>query len=80
MADKSLNQVHVTRRPGGWSVKSAGATKAAVILPTKAEAVQKGTQVAKNKKAELVIRKQDGTIQNKNSFGNDPNPPKDKVH
>lgn len=77
MQRKPVNQVHVTKRPDGWGVKSTGATKTAAVLATKSQAIEKGTQMAQNKKAELVIHKQDGMIQNKNSFGNDPNPPKD---
>jgi hypothetical protein len=29
---------------------------------------------------ELVIHKKDGTIADSDSYGNDPNPPKDKKH
>ncbi|NTU74289.1 DUF2188 domain-containing protein [Candidatus Roizmanbacteria bacterium] len=36
------------------------------------------TDIAKTQKTELVIHNQDGKISNKNSFGNDPCPPKDK--
>jgi Uncharacterized protein conserved in bacteria (DUF2188) len=73
------NQVHVSpAKNGGWKVQSTGTSKPSVILPTKVPAVAKGTQVAKNNGSELVIHKTDGTIQNKNSFGNDPYPPKDK--
>ena len=36
--------------------------------------------LAKNQKSELTVLGKNGKIQNKNSFGNDPNPPKDKKH
>jgi hypothetical protein len=36
--------------------------------------------VAKAAETELVIHRPDGTIRDKDSFGNDPDPPKDKKH
>lgn len=35
---------------------------------------------AKQEGAELIPHRKDGKIQNPNSYGNDPNPPKDKKH
>lgn len=73
------NQVHVTpNQGGGWKWKTTGKEKAFIVASTKQEVVDRANEVAKNKQAELVIHKKDGTIQNKNSFGNDPNPPRDK--
>lgn len=63
---------------GGWEVKRSGADRASRVLPTKEEAIQVGRQISINQGTELVIKKQDGTIQKKDSHGNDPNPPKDK--
>ena len=75
MAKKAIE---VKPRGDQWVVQKQGTSKAASVHETKAPAVKAGTQQAKNEKTELVIKKQDGTIQNKNSFGNDPSPPKDK--
>ena len=70
---------HIMRSSnGGWAVKKEGATKASKVYDTKDEAIKHGTEIAKNQKTELYIHRKDGTIQNKNSFGNDPFPPKDK--
>ena len=68
----------VPGKSSGWSVKKGGASRASKNVNTKAEAVKIGKQIAKNQKAELVIHKKDGTIQNPNSYGNDPCPPKDR--
>ena len=68
----------VPGKNGGWSVKKGGASKASKTFKTKAEAVKQGIQTAKNQKAELVIHKKDGIIQNPNSYGKVPCPPKDK--
>lgn len=62
----------------GWSVKKGGSTRATKNFEKKEDAIKFGKQVAKNQKSELVIHKKDGRIQNTNSYGKDPNPPKDK--
>lgn len=73
MPRKSL---HVVPNGGnGWNVKQQG--KVVAHTDTKKQALVEGTAHAKKQGAELVIHKADGTIQNSNSFGNDPNPPKD---
>ena len=76
---KGKNQ-YVVPTQGGWGVKSEGSSKLTVKTDTKAEAVKIGTSIAKNQQSELTILGGNGKIQNKNSFGNDPNPPKDKKH
>jgi hypothetical protein len=63
---------------GGWEVKKSGADRASVVTTTKQEAEKAGRDISKNQGTELVIHKQDGTIQKSDSHGNDPNPPKDK--
>lgn len=68
----------VPKSGGGWSVKNSGASRASRNFDTQAEAVQYGKAAAKKDHAELYIHRKDGTIQNKNSYGNDPIPPKDK--
>lgn len=70
---------HVTPHPsGGWQIKGEGNSKPTKITSTKVDAIKIGTEIAKNQKTELVIHNLDGKIGNKNSFGNDPCPPKDK--
>jgi len=76
---KGKNQ-YVVPTKDGWGVRSEGSSKLTVKTATKAEALKKGTSIASYQQSELTILKKDGKIQNKNSFGNDPNPPKDKIH
>ncbi len=76
---KGKNQ-YVVPTKEGWGVKGEGNTKLTIKTETKAEAEKIGTSIAKNQSSELIILGKDGKIQNKNSFGNDPNPPKDKKH
>lgn len=73
--------VHVVPgKTGGWAVKKAGNERASEVSPTKAEAVKVGRGIAKKEHSELVVHRGDGTIQSKDSFGNDPCPPKDREH
>lgn len=69
---------HVVPSSSGWAVKKSGASRASKIFETKDKAVHYGVKLSKSEKTELYIHKQNGMIQNKNSYGNDPCPPKDK--
>ncbi len=67
---------HVVPNKGEWSVKKAGASKASSTHATQAEAIKVATKVAQNQKTELYIHGRDGRIRERNSYGNDPHPPK----
>jgi hypothetical protein len=67
---------HVVPNQGKWSVRREGASKASGTYKTQAEAVSAATTIAKNQKAELYIHGKDGRIRERNSYGNDPHPPK----
>ena len=72
---------HITHNPnGGWNVLGAGNTKPTKILTTKQEAINYGRIIAKNQGSELIIHGLNGKIQDKDSYGNDYCPPKDRVH
>lgn len=76
----SKKSVHVTPQGDGWKVKSANAERAAKITATQAEAIQIGRRIAANRGAELIVHRVDGRIRSKDSYGNDPFPPRDKEH
>lgn len=68
---------HVTpHKDGGWQVKGAGNSKATKITKTQSEAVKIAKRIAKNSKSELLIHNKGGRIRQKNSYGNDPFPPR----
>jgi hypothetical protein len=77
MAKKS-NSRHVTPTQGGsgWSSKKAGAERASRNFDTKKEAEKWSRDISRKEGSELVIHRKDGTIQRKDSHGNDPCPPK----
>jgi hypothetical protein len=63
---------------GGWDSKRENAKRASKHFDTKKEAMDWSREKAKEEGSELIPHKKDGTFQNPDSFGNDPNPPKDK--
>ena len=64
--------IHTVPHGDGWANKKEGASKASNVSSTKAEAQAAGAKQAKAEKTEHVIHKKDGTIGDKNSYGNDP--------
>ena len=68
---------HVTKHNDGWQVKGAGNSKATKVFDTQAKAIAKAREIAINQESEVVIHGKDGKIREKNSYGNDPCPPKD---
>ena len=65
-------QVFVSPDDANWKVQVVGNARASAILDTKAEAVERGREIAKNQHAELLVQNLDGTIGWRNSYGNDP--------
>lgn len=61
-----------------WQVKKEHAAKATKNFVTQKEAISHATTIAKNQQSELTVLGRDGKIRIKNSYGNDPCPPKDK--
>lgn len=67
---------HVVKTPAGWGVKGEKNTRVTQNFDTQKEAIEKAREIAINQKSEVVIHRLDGKIRNKNSYGNDPYPPK----
>jgi len=76
----SRKNQHVVPNGNDWAVKSEGNDRAIKVVDTQAEAIKIAREIAINQKSEVVIHRADGTIRDKDSYGNDPNPPKDKKH
>lgn len=69
--------IHIVPKENRWAVKKEGVKQPISTHRTKTLADQKGRLQAKKNKVELIIHGKDGKIQDKDSFGNDPFPPKD---
>lgn len=68
---------HVIPNGGNWQVKREGSDKATKTFRTQQDAINYARDIAKNQQSELVIHRRNGTIRDKDSYGNDPCPPKD---
>ncbi|MGF0054799.1 DUF2188 domain-containing protein [Peptoniphilaceae bacterium SGI.097] len=71
---------HVTPKGSQWQVKGAGNSKATKIFSTQQKAKVFAKEIAKNQHSELIVHNRQGQIRSKDSFGNDPCPPKDTEH
>jgi hypothetical protein len=67
---------HVTPKGNLWQVKGAGNRRATKLFDTQAEAIDYARNIAINQQSEVVIHRPNGKIRDKNSYGNDPFPPK----
>ena len=72
--------VHVVTSGNGWAVKAEGSSNPLSNHRTQQTASEAGRKVAQANKSELVIHRPNGQIRNKDSYGNDPVPPKDQKH
>ena len=73
MATKNIHVV-----PGGnnWKVKQEHAQRSSGNFRTQGEAISRAREIAIKNGQEVVIHGTDGRIREKNSYGNDPYPPK----
>jgi len=73
------DEIHVVKNQKcGWDVKKPHSKRASSHTDTKAEAVDRARKICINENAECVIHGKDGKIQESNSYGRDPCPPRDK--
>lgn len=67
---------HVVRHDDGWAVRGSGSSRATSVHSTQADAIEAARTIARNQESELFIHGRDGQIRERNSYGNDPHPPK----
>ncbi len=74
------HDVHVSpdRDHGYWKTTQGGATIASHL--THAEAFKIGERESRHDGVDLIIHERDGRIRSKDSYGNDPKPPRDREH
>ena len=73
MANK--NQ-HVVKREDDWAVRGEGNQRDTFHHRTQVEAEQAAKSIAINQRSEVLIHGEGGRIRERNSYGNDPYPPK----
>lgn len=67
---------HVVRHPEGWALKRGGSDRATKVFTNQSEAIVYGREVSRNQGAEFFIHGRNGRIRERNSYGNDPFPPR----
>ena len=67
----------MTKKDGEWRVIGEGNSRATKLFDTQKEAIEYGRKIAINQQAELVIHGVNGKIRDKDTYGNDPMPPRD---
>lgn len=71
-----MSNQHVVKRNNEWAVRKENAERDTRKYETQAEAIEAARQIAINQGSELFIHGRDGKIRERNTYGNDPNPPK----
>lgn len=72
--------IHIVPRGDGWASRKEGASRVGRLYDTQREALEGARPQAVRERVELVTHRKDGTIRDSDSYGNDPNPPRDKRH
>ncbi|MEN9920495.1 MAG: hypothetical protein RL538_388 [Candidatus Parcubacteria bacterium] len=71
-----MKNIHVTKHEEGWQAKEAGSKNPMATFSKQSDAINFGTSFAKLNGTELFVHGRNGQIRERNSFGNDPFPPK----
>lgn len=71
------NNVHIVQRGDQWGTLREGGERVSSLHDTQAEAIEAGRDMAREGNGELLIHGRDGQIRARDSYGNDPCPPKD---
>ncbi|TCC93691.1 DUF2188 domain-containing protein [Pedobacter frigiditerrae] len=67
---------HVVPHNGSWAVRGAGNERVTKVAETQAQATRIAREIAINQRSETIIHRPNGQIRDRNSYGNDPHPPK----
>ena len=72
--------VHVVPSGTKWAVKPAKSPVPASTHRTQGAAEEAGRRLARQNQSDVVIHRPDGRIRDKDSYGRDPFPPRDRKH
>ena len=67
---------HVVPRDKKWAVRKSGADRVTRKYETQQEAIDAAREIAQNQRTEVYIHGRNGRIRERDSYGNDPSPPK----
>lgn len=69
---------HVVPAGDRWGVRGEGNSRLTSLHDTQRDAISDAAAIARNQHSELLIHGQNGQIRERESYGNDPFPPRDK--
>lgn len=75
-----MSDIHVVPHGDEWAVKREGADRASSLHDTQSDAIDQARKTAEREHVEVRIHRPNGQIRDSDSYGPDPNPPKDKKH
>lgn len=67
---------HVVPHNGNWAVRGAGNQRVTKTAETQSQAIEIARNIAKNQGSEMFIHRPTGQIRERNSYGDDPFPPR----
>jgi uncharacterized protein YdaT len=76
----SKKNIHVVKRAEGWGLRRDNGKRDSAHRDTQGEAIERAVEIAKRDGVDVIIHRPDGAIRDRDSYGNDPHPPKDKKH
>lgn len=71
---------HVVPYKDDWAVRGENNSRVTSVHENKSDAIDTAREIAQRNQSEVVIHRKDGIIQDKDSYGRDPHPPKDRKH
>ena len=72
------SDVHISKDGNGWKTTQDGQKQS--HHRTQEAAIERGTQIAKQDRVDVVTHGRDGKIRSKDSYGNDPRSIHDREH
>lgn len=66
----------VVRHGDGWAQRGEGNDRVTRTFERQQDAINSARETAMRERSELIIQGEDGQIRERNSYGNDPHPPK----
>ena len=66
----------VVQRENGWAVRGEGNSRDTSHHETQKDAIEAARNIARHQKSEMIVKGRDGKIRDRDSYGNDPYPPK----
>lgn len=67
---------HVVPHEGNWAARGEGNERLTSTHGTQREAIDAAREIARNQESELLVHGRDGRIRERDSYGNDPFPPR----